>query len=90
MFLLQGIVGRHYLLSFRQGWSSVPYAEGDRKGSTLEPFLYIWNFRKALIIAATKKTLDHFTQLGTFPSKIDNFNVIVQLAFTCNNMLAYT
>lgn len=29
--LLQGIVGRHYLRSYRKGWSSVAYAEGDMK-----------------------------------------------------------
>lgn len=30
MSLLQGIVGWHYLLSFRKGCSSVSYGRGDR------------------------------------------------------------
>ena len=33
MFLLVGIVGRHYLLSFRKGLFSVPCAKGDKRGS---------------------------------------------------------
>ena len=41
LLLLQGIVGWHYLLSFRKGWSSVPYAKGDKKGSIEAPFLSI-------------------------------------------------
>ena len=41
LLLLQGIVRRYYTLSFRKGWSSVSYAEGDTKGSTEAPFLSI-------------------------------------------------
>jgi len=37
--LPQGIVGRHYLLSFRKGRSSVSYAKGGMKGSIEAPFL---------------------------------------------------
>lgn len=32
--LPQGIVGLHYLLSLRKGWSSVPSANGDKDGSS--------------------------------------------------------
>ena len=39
--LPQGIVRQHYLLSFRKGWSSVPYAKGDKKGSIEAPVLSI-------------------------------------------------
>ena len=35
----QEIVGLHYLLSFRKGRFSVPYAKGDKKGSIEAPFL---------------------------------------------------
>ena len=41
MLLLQGIVGQLYLLSFRKGWSSVPYAKGDKNRSIEAPFLNI-------------------------------------------------
>ena len=37
--LPQGIVGRHYLLSFGKGRTGVPYAKGDKKGSIEAPFL---------------------------------------------------
>ena len=53
--LLQGIVGRHYLLSFRKGWSSAPYAKGDMKGSIEAPFLSIMRIQPALIMTATYK-----------------------------------
>ena len=38
MFLSQGIVGRHYLLSFHKARSCVPYVEGDVKGSIATTF----------------------------------------------------
>jgi len=38
MGLAKGIMGHHYL-SFQKGWSSVPYAKGDKKGSIEAPFL---------------------------------------------------
>ena len=41
LLLPQGIVGRYYRLSFHKGWSSVPYAKGDKTGSTEAPFLSI-------------------------------------------------
>ena len=41
MFLPEGIVGRHYLLSFGKGLSSVPFAKRDTKGSIEAPFLSI-------------------------------------------------
>ena len=41
LLLLQGIVGQLYLLSFRKGWSSVPYAKGDKNRSIEAPFLNI-------------------------------------------------
>ena len=69
MYLPQGIVGRHYLLSSRKALASVPFAKGDKKGSTEAPSLSPLRIQTALIGSATWKLPGHSSQLATFHSK---------------------
>jgi hypothetical protein len=48
MFLPQAILGRHYLPSFHKGRSSVPYAEGDAKGSKILEYFRVISVRTFL------------------------------------------
>ena len=80
LLLPQGLMGWHHLLPFHKGSSSVPYAKGDKKGSTEAPSLRIQRIRAALIMAATQTLPGHFTQLGTFLSKKHYLNRALVLA----------
>lgn len=60
--------GTAFLPPFHTGRSSVPYAEGDKIGSTEAPFLIAERLRPALIMAAAHRLLGNFPQFGIFLS----------------------
>ena len=75
MFQSEGLEGLHYLFPFRKGWRSVPYSEGDKKGSIKAPFLC--NLRVEQLLSWMPLRYIQVTQLGTLKQKQGSLSLIL-------------